>query len=189
MDFNNSNVPDFLSFLPKQDNFAFGKGYKTAPFTPLKNTTKNIQIPLRTVFEKNIKIVDENNQPLPNTAVQYLETKKGNTTDFNGNVLLNSSNGKNIKISHLGFNTKTYDILNIPSVIQLTPSQEMLDEIVVKTTRNTQKLESFKTNSFHKNKYLKYGAIALGGLVLLKMLLLKPKKTTVTKVKTKKVKV
>lgn len=84
-------------------------------------------------------VVDNTATPLPEVSITITGTKKGTTTDFDGNFILEQvPPGKiEIRLSSLGFITKTLKIEIVKDEIKnlgklvLLPGEELLDEVVV----------------------------------------------------------
>jgi len=83
-------------------------------------------------------VLDETNQPLPGADVILVGTTTGTSTDFNGAFALdvNVESGT-IEVSFIGYTTVSIAFTSTTldlGTIQLNPSQEALDEIVVAAT-------------------------------------------------------
>ena len=90
----------------------------------------------------NAKVVDKNELPIPGAFVSSEALNTGTITDIAGNFTINILNNSAIKITHIGFETKTvYPNLNNPNKIILFEQNLLLDELVV-VGYGTQKKES-----------------------------------------------
>jgi len=97
------------------------------------------------------KIIDAyNNDPIPFANIIVKGTTIGTASDFDGNFIITglTSGYINLSASFIGYQTKTSsDVLvsknNIPFIeIKLEPSQNQLDEVVVRVDYTIKKLES-----------------------------------------------
>ena len=84
-------------------------------------------------------VQDENKKPLPNASILIKETKKGISTDINGNFRIQLQKGTyTLQISFLGFKTITDKIIvskDEDYVIQLNSDATSLDEVLVSAVR------------------------------------------------------
>ena len=82
---------------------------------------------------------DENKKPLPNASILIKETKKGISTDSNGNFSINLPKGTyTIQVSFLGYKTLSDKIIITKDedyVIQLNPDATVLEEVLVSAVR------------------------------------------------------
>lgn len=80
------------------------------------------------------KVVDESNTGLPGASVVVEGTTDGASADFDGNFTLNTTNASGqVKVSFVGYTTKMLDFNGTTNfgTIQLMPSAESLDEVVI----------------------------------------------------------
>lgn len=84
------------------------------------------------------KVVDNENQPMIGATITIKEIKSATATDVDGNFKLNVPKGThNLKVSYVGFKTVQREV-NAASkniVIKLTPSKNVLDEVLVSAIR------------------------------------------------------
>lgn len=76
-------------------------------------------------------VKDNTGQPLPGAEVMVVETGKGTVTDFNGKFSLKAAKGQHLKVSYLGYKSKTVPIKSDMVVIVLEPDAVGLDQVVV----------------------------------------------------------
>jgi len=110
------------------------------------------------------KVVDNLGNPLPGASIfDTPNTIIGTTTDLDGNFSLDVGYMAMIKISYMGFDTKLFRADSIPKTIQLVPSDNQLNEIVLTAKKPT------SLNNIFKSTGSKIGlaALFLGGLLLL----------------------
>ena len=90
-------------------------------------------------FKLKGKVLDEDKQPLPGATILVKETKKGTSTDFDGNFTLEFSKGiYTIQVSFIGYKTFSEKITlskNEDYVIQLNPDATVLEEVLVSAVR------------------------------------------------------
>ena len=90
-------------------------------------------------FTLSGKVVNENQEPLTNASVTVKELKKGASTNFNGMFSMNLPVGiYTIETSFLGYSTIKQTInlnKNTDIVIQLSESENVLDEVLVSAVR------------------------------------------------------
>lgn len=80
------------------------------------------------------KVVDESNTGLPGASVVVEGTTDGASADFDGNFTVNTANASGqVKVSFVGYTTKMLDFNGTTDfgTIQLMPSAESLDEVVI----------------------------------------------------------
>lgn len=71
-------------------------------------------------------------EPILGANIIVLNTKKGTSTDFDGNYQIKVKSGDLIQFSYLGFTTKTVAYVNQKNInVQLAEDGNLLDEIVV----------------------------------------------------------
>lgn len=97
---------------------------------------KAASIPVNTTaetFEITGKVVDENGEPLPGATVRVIDTTFGAATNSDGefSFKLKEKEHNRLQVSFLGYETKTFDLETGPMQVQLQPSNESLDEVVV----------------------------------------------------------
>ncbi len=85
------------------------------------------------------KVVDESNESLPGASILVKETKKGTSTNFNGQFTVDLPKGNyTIQVSFIGYKTILKEILltkneNIEFVLQ--PNSTVLEEVLVSAVR------------------------------------------------------
>ena len=77
-------------------------------------------------------VVDEHGQPLVGVDVVVMSTKRGVSTDFDGNFSIEVSRGERLKFTYIGYKPKVVKVsaftaLNVP----LVPVEKTLEEVVV----------------------------------------------------------
>lgn len=79
------------------------------------------------------KVLDENNDPLPEASIVIKGGVSGVVTDFDGNFKIEMPSGKSILvISFFGYLPVEFDTTNkMDAIISLKPNAQMLDEVVV----------------------------------------------------------
>ena len=78
------------------------------------------------------KVIDDKGNPLPNASVQEKNSKKGTTTDLNGNFKLSTKQGTTLVISSVGYNKKEIVVGSSSEVsVSLTTASQDLSEVVV----------------------------------------------------------
>ena len=80
------------------------------------------------------KVVDESNTGLPGAGIVVVGTTDGASADFDGNFTLNTANASGkVEVSFVGYTTKMLDFNGTTNFgnIQLMPSAETLDEVVI----------------------------------------------------------
>ncbi|BEG99952.1 SusC/RagA family TonB-linked outer membrane protein [Bacteroides sedimenti] len=82
--------------------------------------------------DANIKgtIVDEAGMPIIGANILIEGTKKGTITDIDGNFSLFAQHGSNLRISYIGYQTKTVKA-SATAIIKLVENTKTLDEVVV----------------------------------------------------------
>ncbi|QNM85309.1 TonB-dependent receptor [Polaribacter pectinis] len=99
-------------------------------------------------------------EPILGANIIVLNTKKGTSTDFDGNYQIKVKSGEIIQFSYLGFTTKTVPFVNQKIInVELAEDGNILDEIVV-VGYGTQK-KSHLTGSISKVKGEKLANIAV----------------------------
>ena len=74
----------------------------------------------------------DDGEPILGANIVVLGTKKGTSTDFDGNYSIKVNSGEIIQISYLGFVTKTITYSNQKIIdVQLSEDSNQLDEIVI----------------------------------------------------------
>ncbi|MGX1930045.1 mucoidy inhibitor MuiA family protein [Flagellimonas sp. 2504JD4-2] len=76
-------------------------------------------------------VVDQSGAPLPGANVVIKGTSRGTTTDFDGNFILDVTNGKELSFSYIGFSSQEIPIYSSVMNIQLEEDTSTLDEVVV----------------------------------------------------------
>jgi len=110
------------------------------------------------------KVVDDFGNPLPGASIFDIpNTIIGTTTDLDGNFSLDVGYMAIIKISYMGFDSKIFRAGSIPKTIQLIPSDNQLNEIVLTAKKPTSLNNIFKTTG----SKIGLAALFLGGLLLL----------------------
>lgn len=83
-------------------------------------------------IELNGTVYDDTNTPLLGVSILEEGTTNGVTTDFDGNFSITVSNKESvIIISYIGFVTNRIKVENFTSEIKLSPSLNVLDEVVI----------------------------------------------------------
>ena len=90
-------------------------------------------------FKLSGKVVDENNNPLPNASLVIKENKQGTTTNFEGEFAMTLKKGNyTIRASFLGYKTESkevsltkYTFINF----ELSANETLLDEVLVSAVR------------------------------------------------------
>lgn len=110
------------------------------------------------------KIMDSLGNPLPGAHIyDPSNTIVGTTTDLNGNFSLKIGYMETVKISYMGFNSKIYRAGSTPKTIQLSASDNKLNEIVLTAPKKASITKTiFKTTGFK----LGLAALFLGGLLM-----------------------
>ncbi|MDP5119966.1 MAG: carboxypeptidase-like regulatory domain-containing protein, partial [Spirosomaceae bacterium] len=114
-----------------------------------------LQLCFATVYGQSItyssRIVDSENNPVAFATIQETGTKNAVQSNENGTFTLKSDNrNAEIQISFVGYETKNIQAVNgkIPATIQLSTSDQLLDQVVVTALgieRNRQSLGSSVT--------------------------------------------
>ena len=90
-------------------------------------------------FKLSGKVVDENNNPLPNANLVIKENKQGTTTNFEGEFAMTLKKGNyTIRVSFLGYKTESKEVsLTKDTFInfELSPNETLLDEVLVSAVR------------------------------------------------------
>lgn len=74
----------------------------------------------------------DNGEPLPGVTIVIKGSNQGTTTDFDGNFEISVSTDDEITVSYLGFKSQVLSVGDQSNLsIQLVPSQDELDEVVV----------------------------------------------------------
>ena len=77
-------------------------------------------------------VYDESNQPLPGASVIVKGTTNGTTTDFDGNYIIDATQGQELEVSFMGYKNQLVKIGSSTVVdITLQPDAAALDEVVV----------------------------------------------------------
>lgn len=80
----------------------------------------------------NGEVYDEYNEPLPGVTVMVQGTTDGTITNLDGSFEFNASIGDKLKLSFIGYEDQIFEVLNSNHIrIQLLPSAELLDDLVV----------------------------------------------------------
>ncbi len=79
------------------------------------------------------RVVDVNGNPVPRASIQEKDSRKGTTTDADGNFKFSSAQGKVLIISYVGFTTKEVIVGNSPNLtISLSSGvNQIIPEVVV----------------------------------------------------------
>ena len=78
------------------------------------------------------KVVDTNNEPIIGAAIVEKGTTNGTITDFDGNFILNVTNGAQLEVSYVGFQSQVIKAVYGKNLdVILKEDAEMLDEVVV----------------------------------------------------------
>jgi len=84
------------------------------------------------------KVVDNKNNPIVGASVMSTSNKeKGTATDFNGNFNIKLNNAT-VKITSVGFNSKTIKLTPGFNSISLNTATENLEEVIVSASREVQ---------------------------------------------------
>ncbi|TWO32952.1 mucoidy inhibitor MuiA family protein [Seonamhaeicola sediminis] len=112
--------PKYLNFISRYSNYNSASATKNYnyKYNPFVKTVSGI-------------ITDESGSPLPGANVLVKGTSNGVVTDFDGNFNIDVSNGKELEISFLGYNTETIPIHSTNINLSMKETLEMLDEVVV----------------------------------------------------------
>ena len=90
-------------------------------------------------FKLSGKVVDENNNPLPNANLVIKENKQGTTTNFEGEFAMTLKKGNyTIRASFLGYKTESKEVsLTKDTFInfELSANETLLDEVLVSAVR------------------------------------------------------
>ncbi|PQJ80211.1 TonB-dependent receptor [Polaribacter porphyrae] len=90
-------------------------------------------------FTLSGKVVDENNEPLPSASILVKETRRGTSTNFDGEFSINLKKGTyTVQFSFLGYKNETKVISlnnNEEITVVLKPNQTILDEVLVSAVR------------------------------------------------------
>ena len=85
------------------------------------------------------KIVDENNEPLPNASILVQKINKGTSADNEGKFSLTVSKGTYVfQVSFIGYKTVNQEVIatkNDEITIALKTNQTLLDEVLVSAVR------------------------------------------------------
>jgi len=110
------------------------------------------------------KVMDSLGNSLPGASVfDPTNTIVGTTTDFNGTFSLKISYMATVKVSYMGFDSKLFRAGSIPKIIQLSASNDLLNEIVLTAPKKASATKTiFKTTGFK----LGLAALFLGGLLM-----------------------
>lgn len=78
------------------------------------------------------QVVDSKGEPVIGATVMEKGTTNGTITDFDGNFVLNATEGSSIEVSYIGYKTQMFTAsANSIMTISLKEDTEMLDEVVV----------------------------------------------------------
>ncbi len=117
------------------------------------------------------KVVDDLGNPLPGANIfDTGNTIVGTSTNFDGDFSLDVGYMATIKISYMGFDSKTFRADSTPKTIQLSPSDNRLNEIVLMAKKPKSLSHIFKSTG----SKIGLAALFLGGL----MLFTNPKKSS-----------
>lgn len=110
-------------------------------------------------FKLSGKVVNEDKDPLFGATVSVVDSRKGTTTDMDGNYLLTLSAGEYvIQVKYLGYETTMQAVAisdeNISLDFVLYPAENILDEVLVKAVRATNAIPVTFTN-FSKEEIAK----------------------------------
>ena len=99
------------------------------------------------IDKKNVTgtVLDENGDPLPGASVMIEGTSEGTATDADGNFsLLVHKPGTTLVVSYVGMETSRIKVEKSPAYLQikLSPSKNMMDEIVVTGYQNIKRSEA-----------------------------------------------
>jgi len=90
-------------------------------------------------FSLSGKVVNENNDSLPGATILVKESKKGTSTDFDGQFSLSLPKGKyTIQVSFVGYKSISKEISlvkNDAMEFVLLPNSTVLDEVLVSAVR------------------------------------------------------
>lgn len=114
----------------------FGFNYNKNYYTPYINRVKKNY---KTKFDSTISngtvkgvIYDDNDLPLPAASIYIQGTKKGTSSDFDGNYSIEASTGDIITASYVGYSSQSYKIKKgINSIDFYLNKDNSLDEVVV----------------------------------------------------------
>lgn len=78
------------------------------------------------------KVTDDNGKPISNASVVEKKTKKGTSTDINGNFKIKTTQGATLTISYVGFGSKDVVVGTATTIdVALKPGAGQLSEVVV----------------------------------------------------------
>ena len=77
------------------------------------------------------KVIDENGEPVIGASVLLVRTGSGTVTDIDGTFTLSARKGDELRLSYVGYETQQVEVTSNSMTIQLAPSTETLDEVVV----------------------------------------------------------
>lgn len=81
-------------------------------------------------FAKIVKVVDANNEPMPNVYVSNLTTNIGTITNFDGIASIKGNLLDTIEINHISHDVEQFTYANLPSIVKLSKPHS-LDEVTV----------------------------------------------------------
>lgn len=84
-----------------------------------------------TISKVTGKITDETGYPLPGVNIIESGTSNGTQSDFDGNYNLAINNGRELAYSYVGYQTLNYPVYGSTIDVQMKPSEDVLNEVVV----------------------------------------------------------
>ena len=76
-------------------------------------------------------VTDQSGQPLPGVSVVVKGTTNGTQTDFDGNYILNVTNGKELQFSYIGQRAEELPIYSSVMNVRMEEDAQHLDEVIV----------------------------------------------------------
>ena len=138
--------PKYLNFISRYSNYTSN------------NATKNYNLQYNP-FVQNVSgiITDKSGTPLPGANILIKGTNSGVVTGFDGKFSINTSNGKELVVSFLGFYTETIPIHSSNINLSMKEDLAQLDEVVVvgygnqKKSALTGSVSSIRSNDSHRS--------------------------------------
>jgi len=106
----------------------FSNGYQNSSRS---STKKKRYVYNPTVKQITGTILDESGAPLPGANVVVKGTTNGTQTDFDGQFSLNVTNGQELVVSYIGFDTTELPIYSSVMNVRLNADYAALDEVIV----------------------------------------------------------
>lgn len=77
------------------------------------------------------RVIDENGEAVIGASILIVRTGGGTVTDIDGTFTLSARKGDELRISYVGYETQQVEVTSNSMTIQLVPSTETLDEVIV----------------------------------------------------------